>query len=92
MILFTSAKIQTRHGKHRVNDHCLCGGWFATKKTVHWFKDLPFLSLVYRNFVAVANLAIFLLEAVNSLKQKHRKIRDGNKRKKKKRKESINGL
>ena len=30
-----------------------------------WFKHLPFLSLVSRNFVAIANLAIFLLEVVN---------------------------
>ena len=34
--------------------------WFAAKNTVHWFKHLPFLSLVSRNFVAVANLAIII--------------------------------
>ena len=46
----------TRQGYHRVNDHCWFGGWFLTKNTV---KYLPFLSLVSKNFVAVANIAIF---------------------------------
>ena len=58
-VQFTTAKIQINY------DQCWFGSWFAAKNKVHWFKHVPFLSLASRNFVAVANIAIFLLEVVN---------------------------